>query len=490
MSGKSTVTAAHYAPLLRLLAASGATATPELARLTGRVKSNIRRDMPKLAKAGLVSIDGDTVSLTDMGRQWVHGQDIAEGLVSLPASPSATPTRWPLDAIAPNPLNRKVTTDGIEELAASIIEVGDILQPLILTPANANGVRTILAGERRWTAVRTLAAREPLPVALDAGVPFIEREADDAQALVITLVENSQRRDLTPWEDAQQLFKLAEQTGWTAAEIARRIGRVGEGGKGGIRDVQTKLKIAREASVEAVAEYENTGSWDALRDSVTKPKGPDTPHLRLFLVEAALRAEDETGLWDDTLTIEDGLHWPAAWAKWFAYAPANGHFTLTAASLAWLEGEGMTEGDRAAVLMRHRIACGLPNRTKLRPFVTSQLNWTPPQAFTVSEAPASDEASKAPIPPKIADAAAPDPDQIDLEDVITLATTISPATAPRFYLDPHSRVVPTLFARAHRDPLLTVDSGLNLLPRDRWHIARCIEAALNADPALTTQGAP
>ncbi|KAK0338718.1 hypothetical protein LTR94_037437, partial [Friedmanniomyces endolithicus] len=62
--------------------------------------------------------------------------------------------RWPADKIRPNPANRPVDRETIPDLALSIIGAGDILQPLILTPPDANGVRMILAGERRWRAVR------------------------------------------------------------------------------------------------------------------------------------------------------------------------------------------------------------------------------------------------------------------------------------------------------------------------------------------------
>lgn len=76
---------------------------------------------------------------------------------------------------------------------------------------------------------------------------------------------------MSPWDDAQQLLKLQKATDWSASELARQIGRVSEGERTGLRDVQQKLKIAREATPEAVAEYERTGSWDTLRASVTTP---------------------------------------------------------------------------------------------------------------------------------------------------------------------------------------------------------------------------
>lgn len=396
-----------YRSALRLLARNGPTGLADLAAADGRLKHNLRRDLPKLEESGLVAAYGDLLSLTEAGEQWVRGQDIAEGLVSSLPSPSATPeatlARWPMDAIRPNPLNRKVTDEGIAELAEAIIAAGDIVVPLILTPPDANGVRTLLAGERRWTAVRSLAEEGRTPEALADGLPFVEREATEAEALLITLLENSNRKDLTPWEDAQQLKKLADATQWSAAELARRIGR-----QGSERDVQVKLKIAREATPEAIADYEATRSWDRLRDSVTKSKGPqpENVHLALFIVETALRSHQEHWLWDGVVTLQPALVWPESWTGWFGYNPDNGRANLTMQSLEWLKGQGLdtdtTASDdkaEAEILKRARAACGLTNRPALRPFVTECLNWTP-------EAEQADqEPDTAPLPLEVADAA-------------------------------------------------------------------------------------
>lgn len=280
-----------YTDVLRLLREQPHGDAAHLAGLTGRVASNVRRDMHKLIDAAVIKHDGACWSLTDKGRQWVAGQDVAEGLASADGSAAAV-MRWPVDKIRPNPANRPVDRETIPDLALSIIGAGDILQPLILTPPDANGVRMILAGERRWRAVRHIMDQdaeahnenvlegEPvffndsLPVDLEAGVPFVEREATEAEALQITIIENSQRQDLSPWEDAQLLLQLQTATGWNASELARNIGRAAEGERSGLRDVQTKLKVAREASPAAIAAYLENRSWDQLRSSVSQPKAP------------------------------------------------------------------------------------------------------------------------------------------------------------------------------------------------------------------------
>jgi len=150
--------------------------------------------------------------------------------------------------------------------------------------------------------------------------------------------------------------------------------------------VQTKLKIAREATPEAIAAYEADGSWDRLRDSVTKPKAPDNVHLALFLAEAALRAEDEQGVWDGVITVQPGLQWPVSWeGRWFTYGEENGALSLKNSATDWLAGEGLGD-DPDALLKRLRAKTGITDRPEPRPWVSECLNWTPDQAEAVSAA--------------------------------------------------------------------------------------------------------
>lgn len=370
-----------YTDLLRILRDQPMGDVGQMAELTQRDRSNIRRDLRKLSDTGVIDHDGACYFLTDKGRKWVAGQDVAEGLASAPdVMPSAEAPRWPIDQIRPNPANRKVTGAGIADLAASIQAAKDILQPLILTPPDADGVRMILAGERRWRAANYLFAQAATPKAMRAGVPFVERAATEAEALQITIIENSQRQDLSPWQDAQLLHQLQLATGWSGAELARNIGRVEEGSRSGLRDVQTKLQIAREATPEAIAAYEADGSWDRLRDSVKKPKAPDNVHLALFLAEVALRAEDEQGVWDGVITVQPGLQWPVSWeGRWFTYGEENGALSLKDSATDWLAGEGLGD-DPDALLKRLRAKTGITDRPEPRPWVSECLNWTPDQA--------------------------------------------------------------------------------------------------------------
>lgn len=121
----------------------------------------------------------------------------------------------PLDSLVPNPYQprKDFPQASLAELAASIRTAG-ILQPIV---ARRRGERyEILVGERRWRAARE-AGLERVPVLL--------REATDAEAVELALVENLLREDLDPLEEAEAYHRLLAEFGWTQEELARRIGR-------------------------------------------------------------------------------------------------------------------------------------------------------------------------------------------------------------------------------------------------------------------------
>lgn len=270
-----------YTDVLRVLSKANDQTSPpdELASATERVLSNVRRDAQKLRDAGVIAIRADGAwTLTDKGGRWVVGQNVAAGVglrEALTGSESSTAPRWPADKIRRNPINRVITIASVEGMADAIEGAEDILIPVRLTPPDANGVRMLLAGERRWEGARLCDRRGSLPEALKAGIPFTEGEMSADDGALIAVIENTARRDLSPWEDAQLLKAAADGLGITnASELARRIGRAREGDRGGLRDVQTKLRVATLATQAAIAAYELNGSWDQLRDSVTTPKAP------------------------------------------------------------------------------------------------------------------------------------------------------------------------------------------------------------------------
>ncbi len=123
----------------------------------------------------------------------------------------------PVEAIRPNPRQprQQVDPEALQELAASIREHG-VLQPLIVTRGETPGTYILVAGERRWRAAQ-LAGLERVPVIL--------REAGDRERLEWALIENLQRADLNPLEEAEAYRQLHEEFGLSHAEIARRVGK-------------------------------------------------------------------------------------------------------------------------------------------------------------------------------------------------------------------------------------------------------------------------
>jgi ParB family chromosome partitioning protein len=121
----------------------------------------------------------------------------------------------PTESLVPNPQQprRHFDQQALEELAASIRASG-VLQPLVVRPRGTQ--YEILVGERRWRAAQQAGL---------ARVPAIVREASDAEALELGLVENLLREDLNPLEAADAYQRLLTEFGWTQEELARRLGK-------------------------------------------------------------------------------------------------------------------------------------------------------------------------------------------------------------------------------------------------------------------------
>jgi ParB family transcriptional regulator, chromosome partitioning protein len=121
----------------------------------------------------------------------------------------------PVESLIPNPQQprRNFDSQALEELAASIRSSG-VLQPLVVRPRGTQF--EILVGERRWRAAQQAGLTR---------VPAIVREASDAEALELGLVENLLREDLNPVEAAQAYQRLLAEFGWTQEELARRLGK-------------------------------------------------------------------------------------------------------------------------------------------------------------------------------------------------------------------------------------------------------------------------
>ena len=120
----------------------------------------------------------------------------------------------PLSMIEPNAEQPRTTLGNIEELAQSIREKG-VLEPILVRSIEPNRYQ-IISGERRFRAASLAGLDE---------IPAIELDVDDKETLEIALIENIQRKDLTPFEEAEGLFILQQKFGYTHERISQVIGK-------------------------------------------------------------------------------------------------------------------------------------------------------------------------------------------------------------------------------------------------------------------------
>jgi ParB family chromosome partitioning protein len=130
-------------------------------------------------------------------------------------SPTAIGRLIAVELLDPNPEQPRVEIGDLTELPTSVEETV-FLEPSILTPTTLKGRWMIIAGERRWRAARAAGLRE---------VPCIEMDVDEAAIAEIALIENMQRKDLTPWEEADGLAALCHRYGYTHEEVAKKVGK-------------------------------------------------------------------------------------------------------------------------------------------------------------------------------------------------------------------------------------------------------------------------
>ena len=142
-----------------------------------------------------------------------HDAHYVESLTSY--SGAAIGRMIPVEQIRPNPDQPRKALGDLRELTESVREKG-VLEPLLVRFVPREDCYYIISGERRYHASRAAGLRE---------VPCIEKNADDAETLEIALVENIQRKDLTPFEEADGLQRLAEQFDYTHEDVAKKIGR-------------------------------------------------------------------------------------------------------------------------------------------------------------------------------------------------------------------------------------------------------------------------
>ena len=149
------------------------------------------------------------------------GKGLGALISAAPSRPSLDPESGEkvqqinLANIVPSPLQprREFQREALEELVDSIRQRG-IIQPLIVRPVNSRF--ELIAGERRWRAAKEVGLTE---------APAIVRQATDLEVLELSLIENLQRSDLNPIEEAQAYARLAGEFGMRQEDIAQKVGK-------------------------------------------------------------------------------------------------------------------------------------------------------------------------------------------------------------------------------------------------------------------------
>jgi ParB family transcriptional regulator, chromosome partitioning protein len=143
--------------------------------------------------------------------------DLAPGIVSLIESRAthAQIREVPVGKILPNPAQPRLSydEDSLTELADSIREHG-VLQPILVRPSGAQF--ELIAGERRWRASR-MAERETIPA--------IVVDFDEVTALEVSIIENLQREDVSPLEEATMFRRMTEAFGYSVRQLAQKVGK-------------------------------------------------------------------------------------------------------------------------------------------------------------------------------------------------------------------------------------------------------------------------
>ena len=153
-------------------------------------------------------------------RRLSEDRELSPAIVSLLSSDQAGRSVGvrviPVDRIEPNPDQPRMVFDAeaLNELAASIREHG-VLQPILVRPLGDNRFQ-LIAGERRWRA-STIAAQETIPALVE--------DIDDDTALEIAIIENLQREDLNPLEEATMFDRMVHEHGYSIRKLADKLGK-------------------------------------------------------------------------------------------------------------------------------------------------------------------------------------------------------------------------------------------------------------------------
>lgn len=197
--------------------------------------------------------DGSSASLTK--NAFVSSHDVnAEKTTTIPNTASqVTPPvvatgvqEIALEHIVPNPHQPRLSFDEtkLQELAQSVKEHG-ILQPLVVSQSTVPGQYEIIAGERRFRAAKKAGL---------ATVPVIVRNVDEQEKLELAIIENIQRHDLNPIEEAKSFLRLADEFNLSQEAVAQKMGKSRSAVANTLRLLQLPIEIQRAVSEGKISE--------------------------------------------------------------------------------------------------------------------------------------------------------------------------------------------------------------------------------------------
>lgn len=167
----------------------------------------------------------------------------------------------------PNQPRKHFDHHNLEELMASIKEHG-ILQPLVVTPADKDGKHILIAGERRLRASTMLGLKK---------VPALVRDVKEQERLALSIVENVQRADLNPIEEAMAYQRLMHEFNLTQDEVSKQVGKSRPGVANTLRLLELPVEVQ-----QAVAEGKITAGHAKILASLERPS-EQTAYLERIL---------------------------------------------------------------------------------------------------------------------------------------------------------------------------------------------------------------
>ncbi|MBI4470528.1 MAG: ParB/RepB/Spo0J family partition protein [Acidobacteria bacterium] len=184
----------------------------------------------------------------------------------------------PMEQLDINPDQPRIDVGDLDELMASIREKG-VLEPILVKPNGNRPGFLIISGERRFRAAKQVGLRE---------IPCIEMDVDERGVAEIALIENLQRKDLTPFEEANGLKVLVERFGYTHDQVSKKIGksRTSVTEALSVAELPEEIReLCRRADIQSksmLVQIARQGSVEAMRNIISKVKdeGADRDTIR------------------------------------------------------------------------------------------------------------------------------------------------------------------------------------------------------------------